>query len=101
MQKLIERWRKDADQYMRQVDEARSAGTPCDQMLSMATALRQCAKELEGAIGEPAASALGKMAAGIPKDYSKAEIQRRTKLLVKARAAKKRKAAKTEAIAEK
>lgn len=47
MQKLIERWRKDAEQYMRQVDEARKAGTPHDQMLSMATALQQCAKELE------------------------------------------------------
>lgn len=39
----------------------------------------------------PAASALGKMAAGKPKNFSRAEIARRKKLLVKARAAKKRK----------
>jgi hypothetical protein len=45
--KLLTRWRKDADQYMRQVEEARAAGTPCDQMLSAGTFLRMCAKELE------------------------------------------------------
>lgn len=44
---LPERWRKDAEQYARQVEEARRAGTPYGQMLSMATALRQCANELE------------------------------------------------------
>lgn len=47
MMKLITRWRKDADQYGKQVDEARKAGTPHDQMLSGMTFLRQCAKELE------------------------------------------------------
>jgi uncharacterized protein YukE len=47
LQKLIQRWRKDADQYSAQVEEARRAGTPYDQMLSGATFLRQCAKELE------------------------------------------------------
>lgn len=45
--KLITRWRKDANQYSKQVDEARTAGTPYDQMLSGMTFLRQCAKELE------------------------------------------------------
>ena len=47
MQNLIKRWRKDAEQYQKQVEEARKAGTPHDQMLSFAVALRQCAKELE------------------------------------------------------
>lgn len=47
MTKLIEKWRKDADQYQRQVEEARRVGTSHDQMLSMMTALRMCAKELE------------------------------------------------------
>lgn len=47
---LIARWRKEADQYMRQVDEARAKGTPSDGMLAMATALRQCAKELEESV---------------------------------------------------
>lgn len=46
---LIARWRKEADQYMRQVEEARNVGIPHDQMLSMAAALRQCATELERA----------------------------------------------------
>lgn len=50
---LAARWRKEADQYMRQVEEARKAGTPHNQMLSMATALRQCAKELEQSQTEP------------------------------------------------
>lgn len=48
--KLAARWRKEADQYSKQVDEARLAGLPHDQMLSMMTALRQCADELEKAI---------------------------------------------------
>lgn len=47
---LIVKWRKEADQYQKQVEEARRAGTPHDQMLSAATFLRQCAKELEQAI---------------------------------------------------
>lgn len=47
LMKLITRWRKDANQYSKQVDEARTAGTPYDQMLSGMTFLRQCAKELE------------------------------------------------------
>lgn len=47
---LAKRWQKDAEQYMRQVEEARQAGTPYDQMLSMATALRQCSKDLTSLI---------------------------------------------------
>ena len=47
LMELVKRWRKDADQYMRQVEEARKVGTPHDQMLSGATFLRQCANELE------------------------------------------------------
>lgn len=52
MENLIKRWRKDADIYQKQVEEARKAGTPFDQMfLSTASLLRQCAKELEQLIG--------------------------------------------------
>ena len=47
MRALIKRWRSDAAQYQRQVEEARVRGTPYDQMLSMTTALRQCAQDLE------------------------------------------------------
>ncbi len=54
---LIIRWRKDADQYKRQVDEAQGKGLPHDQMLSAVTFLRQCAKELES-IAEPVANRL-------------------------------------------
>lgn len=44
---LIKRWRSDAAQYQRQVEEARTRGTPYDQMLSMTTGLRGCAQDLE------------------------------------------------------
>lgn len=47
LKSLTAKWRKEADQYRRQVEEARSKGIPCDQMLSMMTALRACASELE------------------------------------------------------
>lgn len=47
---LANRWRKEADQYQRQVEEARERGTPSDQMLSLMTALRSCAIELEKVI---------------------------------------------------
>jgi hypothetical protein len=50
VRKLIERWRKDARQYQAQVNEARLRGTPHEQMLSAATFLRSCAKELEDAL---------------------------------------------------
>lgn len=49
---LVHKWRKDADQYQKQVDEARATGTPHAQMLSGATFLRQCAKELQKVIDE-------------------------------------------------
>lgn len=54
LRKLCLRWRKDADQYMKQVEEARRAATPHDQMMAMATALRGCAKDLEQEIGKEA-----------------------------------------------
>lgn len=47
LEKLIERWRKEADAYMKQVDEARNKKLSHDCMLGTATTLRQCAKELE------------------------------------------------------
>lgn len=53
IQKLISRWRKDAEQYQSQVEEARAKNLPHDQMLSMMTALRACAKELEIALVKP------------------------------------------------
>jgi hypothetical protein len=45
--KLITRWRKSAEQFQKQVDEARAAGSPFAQMLAEALTLRACAKELE------------------------------------------------------
>jgi len=50
MTKLIPKWRKDADQYQRQVEEARSKRIPHDQTLSLMTQLRICAFELEAAL---------------------------------------------------
>ena len=50
IQKLIARWRKDADAYQRQVEEARKYSVPHEQMLSGMSFLRQCAKELEHVI---------------------------------------------------
>lgn len=63
LEKLITRWRKDADQYMNQVEECRlvaekqlgrsqngyeaMADYPAQCMLGTATALRQCAADLE------------------------------------------------------
>ena len=46
IEQLAIRWEKDARQYEQQVEEARRSGTPHDQMLSMMTALRQCAADL-------------------------------------------------------
>jgi len=51
---LAQRWRRDADQYQRQVEEARAKNLPHDQMLSMMTCLRLCARELESSIARPA-----------------------------------------------
>lgn len=50
--KLCARWRKDADQYMKQVEEARAKSLPHDCMMGMASALRLCAKEMEQIIGK-------------------------------------------------
>jgi len=47
LEKLIARWRKDAAQYQRQVEESRSKGLPHDMMFSAMTYLRQCADQLE------------------------------------------------------
>ena len=44
---LAVKWRKDADQYMRQVGEARQVGTPHDQMFATALTYRECAKAIE------------------------------------------------------
>lgn len=46
---LANQWEKEAAQYMRQVEEARRAGTPSEGMLAQATVLRQCAKDLRAA----------------------------------------------------
>jgi len=50
MKALIERWRKDAAQYRKQVIEARAVGSPHEAMLCTAITLENCAKELEAAI---------------------------------------------------
>ncbi len=52
LQKLIIKWQKEANQYQKQVEEARKVNTPHDQMLSMMTCLRACAKELEREINK-------------------------------------------------
>lgn len=52
LEELIKIWRRDANQYQKQVEEARAKVLPYDQMLSGATFLRSCAKELEDAIKE-------------------------------------------------
>jgi len=44
---MATRWKADADQYQKQVDEARAKNLPHDQMLSMMVCLRACAKEVE------------------------------------------------------
>jgi hypothetical protein len=43
---LADKWEKEAKQYQRQVEEARAKGTPADQMISMMTCLRLCAKDI-------------------------------------------------------
>jgi hypothetical protein len=50
LKKLCVKWRKDADQYQSQLEEARSKSLPCDQTLAMMTQLRICAFELEAKI---------------------------------------------------
>jgi hypothetical protein len=47
---LAQRWRRDADQYQRQVEESRAKGLPHDQMLSMMTSLRSCARDIETSV---------------------------------------------------
>ncbi len=44
---MIRRWKSDADQYQKQVEEARAKNLPHAQMLSMMVCLRACAKEVE------------------------------------------------------
>lgn len=50
MQDLVTKWRNDAAQYMKQVEEARRAGTPHEGMLYAATTYRECAAALEAAL---------------------------------------------------
>ena len=47
LERMVRRWRHDAEQYQRQVDEASSKGLAHHQMLSMVTCLKACAKEVE------------------------------------------------------
>jgi hypothetical protein len=49
MKPTSQRWLADADQYQKQVDEARSKGLPHDQMLATMGTLRACAKEMVAA----------------------------------------------------
>ncbi len=52
LEKLVIKWKKDADSYQKQVEEARIKNSPFDQMLSAATFLRSCAKELESLVNK-------------------------------------------------
>lgn len=47
LERIVKRWKADADQYQKQVEEARSKNLPHDQMLSMMACLRSCSKEIE------------------------------------------------------
>lgn len=47
LERMVRHWKADADQYQKQVEEARAKNLPHDQMLSMMTCLRACAKEVE------------------------------------------------------
>lgn len=47
LERMVRRWKADADQYQKQVEEARAKNLPHDQMLSMMVCLRACAKEVE------------------------------------------------------
>ena len=47
LERMVRRWKADADQYQKQVEEARAKKLPHDQMLSMMVCLRGCAKEVE------------------------------------------------------
>jgi len=47
LEELVTRWRKDAEQYIRQVEEARRAGSSHEGMLNVALTLRRCALDLE------------------------------------------------------
>lgn len=48
--RLVERWRKDAAQYQKQIDEAREKNLECRTTEGIAGALRVCASELEKAV---------------------------------------------------
>ena len=47
MNKLIKKWRKDADDYQKQTEECREKNLSFDQSLSASTFLRLCATDLE------------------------------------------------------
>ena len=47
---VIAQWRKEADQYLAQCEEARSKGIPFEMMNATAITLRGCAHDLERAI---------------------------------------------------
>jgi hypothetical protein len=50
--KLCARWRRDAEHYLKQIEEARSKNVPHTCMMGMASALRLCAKEMEQIVGK-------------------------------------------------
>lgn len=47
LQQLVKLWRKEADQYQVQVEEARRKGTEHQGMLGLHLMLRNCAKQVE------------------------------------------------------
>ena len=44
---LLKSWRRSLARYDVQIEEARAAGSPCEQMIGKRDALRDCARELE------------------------------------------------------
>lgn len=47
LRELADRWRRESNQYQKQVAECQSKGLPCEQMLSMMLCLRSCARCLD------------------------------------------------------
>lgn len=47
LNKLLKRWKKDADDYQKQVEEARAKQLPHDCMLGTMSGIRACIHDLE------------------------------------------------------
>ena len=47
LEKLVHRWRKDAEQYTKQIQECTDKGVACEMMKGVRNNLKQCADDLE------------------------------------------------------